>query len=218
MDRLRQDLKYAIRRLSKRPGFTLIAVLSLMLGIGANTAIFSLVHAVLLRDPAVHDPASVIEVYLTSPDFSYTPLSLPDYRDLEQATADIFSSSFGSALTLVSRDRRDGVESLPAEMVTGDYFSTLGLVPAVGRLLGREDDVAPGGHAVVVLSYDYWTTEFDRDAAAVGRELRINGRNYQIVGVAPRDYNGMVRLAKSVAVSKRSCGRVARPRASAPVT
>lgn len=193
MDRLRKDLRYSVRRLSHRPGFTLIAVLSLALGIGANTAIFSLVQAVLLRDTPVAEPERVVEIYFSTPDFGYVPFSLPDYRDFESATQQTFSSSFGSLLALVPLDRGDGIETVPAELVTGDYFSTLGLQAAAGRLLGREDDVAPGGHAVAVLDYDYWTSAFDRDPSAIGRELRLNGRSYQIVGVAPRAYSGMLR-------------------------
>ncbi|MEX2280874.1 MAG: ABC transporter permease [Gemmatimonadota bacterium] len=201
MDRLLQDLRYALRRLSKRPGFTLIAVLSLALGIGANTAIFSLVQAVLLRDPPIAEPDRVVEVYQSSPDHSYMPFSIPDFRDFQRATDRVFSSSHGSGLTVVPRELGDRVESLVGEMVTGDYFSTLGLVPAAGRLLGRNDDVSPGGHAVIVLSYDYWTRAYQRDPAAIGQDLRINGRNYTIVGVTPRVYAGALRgLAPAVYV------------------
>ncbi len=193
MDRLLQDLRYALRRLSKRPAFSLIAVLSLALGIGANTAIFSLVQAVLLRDPPIHEPERVLEVYLSSPDFNYAPFSIPDFRDFQLATERVFVSSLGSALTVVPRDLGDRVESLVGEMVTGEYFSTLGLAPAAGRLLSKDDDVSPGGHAVAVLSYDYWTRSYQRDPAAVGKDLRINGRNYTIVGVTPREYDGALR-------------------------
>ncbi len=193
MERLLQDLRFALRRLRKSPGFTLIAIVSLALGIGANTAIFSLVEAVLLRDPAVREPDRIVELYGRHPEFNYMPFSNPDFRDLERATSQLFSSSFGSILTFVPRDRGDRIENLGAELVTGEYFSTLGLTPAAGRLLTREDDVANGQHAVVVLSWDYWSRDFNRDPGVVGQQLRVNGRNYTIVGVAPRDYGGNLR-------------------------
>src|SRR5262245_14253819 len=98
MERLLQDLRFALRRLRKSPGFTLIAGLSLALGIGANTAIFSLVDAVLLRDPAVREPERVLEIYGRSPEFSYVPMSVPDFRDFQRATSQVFSSSYGSAI------------------------------------------------------------------------------------------------------------------------
>ena len=201
MDRLLHDLRYALRRSGKRPGFTLIAVLSLALGIGANTAIFSLVQEILLRDPPIAEPERVLEVYLTGPDFNYWPLSTPDFRDFQSATQNVFSSSFGSVLTVVPRDRGDRVEPLVGEMVTGHYFTTLGLVPAAGRLLGPNDDVSPGGHPVAVLSYSYWERAYQKSPSAIGSDLRVNGRNFAIVGVAPREYEGALRgIAPSVYV------------------
>jgi putative ABC transport system permease protein len=193
MERLIQDLRFALRRLRKSPGFTLIALLSLALGIGANTAIFSLVDAVLLRDPAVREPGRVLEIYGKSPEFSYMPMSMPDFREFKRATSHIFSSSYGSAITFVPRDRGDRVESLLAEMVTGDYFTTLGLAPAAGRLFTKDDDVAAGAHAVVVLSWDYWAREYGQSRAVIGQQLRIIGRSYTIVGVAPREHEGNLR-------------------------
>ena len=193
METILRDLKHASRRLRRYPGFTLIAVLSLALGIGANTAIFSLVEALVFRDTGVAQPEEVMELYLSSPEFPYQPFSIADYRDFERATSSVFTASFGSTLTFAPRDLGDRIETLPAEMVTGGYFPTLGLRPAAGRLFGPEDDVTPAGHAITVLSYDYWQREFNGDAAAVGKELRINGRNFLIVGVAPRDYSGNLR-------------------------
>lgn len=193
METLLRDLRYGLRRLRKNPGFTLIAVLSLALGIGANTAIFSLVEAIVLRDPAIQRPEEIVEVFGRTPDFPYNAFSIPDYRDLRTATGDIFASSFSSTLTLVPRDLGDRIVSVPAEMVSGEYFTTLGLRPALGRLLGPEDDVAPGAHAVAVLSYNYWLNEFAGARDAIGKELRIMGRNFTIVGVAPADYEGNLR-------------------------
>ena len=199
METVLRDLRYAFRRLRRTPGFTFIALLSLALGIGANTAIFSLVEAVLMRGTGVREPERVLEVYLTHPQFPYSPFSIPDFRDFERATPGVFSSAFGSTMTFAPRDLGDRIDALPAEMVTGNYFKTLGIQPAAGRLLTADDDVTPGGHPVVVLSYDYWQRAFNGERAAVGQALRINGRNYTIVGVAPADYDGNLRgLAPAV--------------------
>jgi predicted permease len=177
----------------------LIAVVSLALGIGANTAIFTLVNAILLRRPAVSEPERLLEVYLRDKDFLYEPISYPDYADLKQRTTDVFASVIASQLTLVPRDLGDRIESLPAEVVNGDYFGGLGLKPFMGHLLGPDDDVSPGGHPVTVLSYEYWERGFGKDVGVVGKNMRLNGVRYTIVGVAPREYTGNLRgLAPSL--------------------
>src|SRR5690606_28162894 len=193
MDTLLRDLRHAIRRYRRTPSFTFIAVLSLALGIGANAAIFSLVHAILLRPYPVHEPERVVELSLRTPDFAYVPFSIPDFRDLERAGAGVFSGVAAATLTVIPRDVGDRIEPVPSEMVNGGYFGALGLRPHLGRLLGPEDDVAPGGHAVAVLSHDYWQTSFGADPAVIGRSIRINAREYEVVGVAPPEYEGMLR-------------------------
>jgi predicted permease len=186
------DIRLAIRRARKRPGFTVVALLSLMLGIGANTAVFSLVNAILLRRPPIPHPEQIAEVYQHQNDFPYSPFSYPDYVDYRRATAGTFSQISISLFTMAPRDMGDHVESLTGELVNGDYFPLLGLHAEVGRLLGREDDVSPGAHPVVVLSHDYWQRAFASDPKAVGSTMRLAGRQYTIVGVAPESYNGMI--------------------------
>jgi hypothetical protein len=142
MERVLQDLRYAGRRLRGRPGFSAIAIVSLALGIGANTAIFSLVQALILREPAVREPERVVEVYAHTHEFKYLPFSIPDYRDFERATKDVFSTSYGVVFSGVPRDRGDHVDMVPVDLVTGNYFVTLGIEPALGRLFSPADDVA----------------------------------------------------------------------------
>jgi predicted permease len=192
MERLLADLRVALRRVRKRVGFTLVAVLSLALGIGANTAIFSLVDAVLLRRAPLPDAGRVAEIYQKQPHFPYAPFSYPDYRDFRDATRSVFSQISISQYAITARDMGDHVETMTGEMVNGDYFRLLGIAPAVGRLLGPDDDVAPGAHPVIVLSYDYWQRYFDGDPRVVGKALRLAGREYTVVGVAPRSYRGTV--------------------------
>ena len=192
MPSLATDLRLAVRRARKRPGFTLVALLSLTLGIGANTAVFSLVNAILLRKAPIPQSERVAEIYLRQADFPYAPFSYPDYVDLRRATASTFSQISISEFCVAARDMGDHVESLVGEMVNGDYFPLLGIRPALGRLLGPQDDVAPGAHPVVVLSHDYWQRAFASDPAVVGRTIRLSGRQYTIVGVAPAAYTGTV--------------------------
>jgi predicted permease len=186
------DIRLAFRRARKRPGFTLVALLSLTLGIGANTAVFSLVDSILLRRAPIPQRDRIAEVYQRQPDFPYSPFSYPDYVDFRRETAGIFTQVSISSFTVGARDMGDHVESLFGEMVNGDYFPLLGIRPAVGRLLGREDDVSPGAHPVVVLSYEYWQRAFAGDRSVVGRTMRLSGRQYTIIGVAPASYSGMI--------------------------
>ena len=190
MHSLVSDIRLAIRRARKRPGFTLVALLSLTLGIGANTAVFSLVNAILLRRAPIPHPEQIAEIYQRQNDFPYSPFSYPDYVDFRRATATTFSQISISRFAIAAYDVGDHVESLTAELVNGDYFPLLGLHAEVGRLLGPEDDRAPGAHPVIVLSHEYWKRAFAGDPSAVGRTMRLAGRQYTIVGVAPRVYTG----------------------------
>jgi predicted permease len=188
-----KNVQYSVRRLGKRPGFTLVAVASLALGIGANSAIFSLVNAVLLREPPLENPEELVEIYITSPEFEYNAFSYPDYRDFVEGTKDVFTAVSATKLTLTQIDSDTGVEVLPAEMVTGNLFSNLGIEAAVGRTLLPEDDLSPGAHPVVMLGHAYWQKAYGGDPGAVGREIRIGGRPYTIIGVAPANYEGQFR-------------------------
>jgi predicted permease len=188
--RLTWDVRYSIRRSRRRVGFTLIAVISLALGIGANTAIFSLVDAVLLRRAPVPHREQIAEIYIHQPSFDYAPFSYPDYVALRDAAPGVFAQISVAEFLPVPRDLGDHEETLFGELVNGDYFPLLGLHAQAGRLLGPEDDVANGAHAVVVLSSSYWHRAFDADPGIVGRQIRLGGRGYTVVGIAPANYEG----------------------------
>ena len=191
--RFSSHLRYACRRLIKSPGFSATAILSLALGIGATTAIFSLVNAVLLRPSPVADPHEVLEIYESTPDYEYSIFSYPDYRDLRDASKEIFTGVVASRLVPIQLDSGAGVESLMGEAVTGNYFPLLGIEAHLGRTLQPEDDLTPGGHPVVMLSYDAWQRRFAADPQIVGKEVRLGGRAYTVVGVAPAAYTGAQR-------------------------
>lgn len=193
MSTLISDIRYAIRRLSKRPGFTAVALLSLALGIGANTAIFTVVNTVVLRKPPLAHPDRVVDVYMDMPQFEFAPLSYPDFEDVRDATRDVFSGFGVSTLSLAPRDLGDHVETLFIELVSGDFFTVLGMRPAAGRLLLPDDDIGPGSPNVVMLSYDYWQSSFDGDPGAVGTTIRLSGQTFTVVGVAPEAYGGTLK-------------------------
>jgi predicted permease len=193
MDAIQKNLRYAGRRLLRSPGFTLTAILSLALGVGANTAIFSIVNAVLLRDLPLENPEELVEIYIDFPIFAFTPFSYPEYEDFRDWTSDAFAGVSGSGLAFLQIDLPDGVETVMGEVVTGNYFPLLGVRAEVGRTILPEDNVSPGGHPVVMLSHGYWQRAYGGDPGAVGQEVRLYGRPYTIVGVVPEAYTGSLR-------------------------
>ena len=193
IDDLTRDVRDGARMLALRPAFTAVAVLSLAIGIGANTAIFSLVNAVILRDVPIDRPDEVVNVYLHQASFAFSTLSYPDYTDLRNGTRDVFRDvgAMQYVPTQIDRDGRLGMAA--AEAVTGNYFPMLGIEAVVGRTLLPEDDVARGGHPVVMLDFRYWQSAFAGDPGVVGQTLRLAGRAYTIVGVGPASFQGSLR-------------------------
>ena len=193
-DEIWRDLRYAGRLLARTPGFTAVVVLTLALGIGANTAIFSVIDALLLRTLPVRDPQSLWLVSLEARDAaggSRGPggsLSYPIARALAEQR-DLFASvgAFGGWRLDVGPP--EAVKPVPAAIVTGGFYETLGLEAQVGRLLQPGDDV-PGAPAVAVISDGYWARQFSRQPDVVGRTLLVNGLAVPIVGVSPRGFTG----------------------------
>jgi putative ABC transport system permease protein len=193
LDELGRDVRYGVRMLRKRPGFTLVALLSLAIGIGANATIFSAVNAFILKELPYERPEELVDLHLKLPDVLFTALSYPDFDDLRAATADVFTGVVGSQLTLVKMDDMGDERSFFGEVVTGNYFSALGVEAALGRTLGVEDDRTPSGHPVVMLSYDFWQNSLGGDPDVIDRAVHIEGRVYTVVGVVEPDYPGIVR-------------------------
>lgn len=192
MDTLLKDIRYAFRKMIRSPAFTTVALLSLAVGIGTNTAVFALVEGFLFRDLPYEEPDELVEVYLTQDVFPYSPLSYPDYLDVREATGEIFQELGLGGFTFGQVDRGDRVGSLLGELVSGTYFPLLGMQAAVGRTLLPEDDISPGAHYVMMLSHGYWQREYAGDPGIVGQTIRLNGHGYTVVGVAPEDYPGTV--------------------------
>ncbi len=188
-DRLKQDVSYALRGMRKSPGFTATAVLSLALGIGANTAIFSLIDAVVLRLLPVRDPQRLSQFILQRPggdpldSFSYPfILALADHHE-------VFSKLCGFSGYRFAVRQGDSVESTSGAWVTGAYYATLGLQPAAGRLLTDNDD-RPGAVPAAVITDGYWQRKFGRSTEAIGRQILVEGKPVAIVGVSPAGFTG----------------------------
>jgi predicted permease len=188
-----KDIGYALRGLRRNPGFSLVAVLSLGIAIGFNTAIFAVVDRFLLRPLPVEAPDRLVEIYTDSTDGDrYATSSVPDYLDVV-ARNEVFEGVAGYSPMFAAVNAGDRARLQLGEVVTGTYFTVLGLEPALGRALQPDDDII-GAPRVVVLSYAYWQRAFGGDPAAIGRTLRIRGQLYDIVGVAPHAYSGMVQM------------------------
>ncbi|MGI9626058.1 MAG: ABC transporter permease [Longimicrobiales bacterium] len=193
MERFVQDVRFTGRRLLRRPFFAIVALLSLTIGIGANTAIFTLINAVIFEDVPVDRPEELVNIYKSMEGFSHGPVSYPDLKDLQDQAGEVFSDVGGMRFAFVQSDTDAGVEMLGGGLVTGNFFPMLGLEPAVGRTLLPTDDVSPGGHYVVMLGHSFWKRKYGSDPAVVGTDIRLNGRAYTIVGVAPAGYTGDIR-------------------------
>jgi predicted permease len=186
LDSLLQDLRFGFRQLRKSPGFTTVAILTLALGIGANTVVFSVANALLLRPLPVERPDQL--VFLENA--RYGPAqSFPNYRDLRDHNQ-AFAGLAGFRISPMDLETNAGADRIWGYLVTGNYFELLGAKPALGRLFQQSDDQQPGASPYVVLSYDAWQSRFAADSSIVGKTIRINRLPYTVLGVAPRDFHG----------------------------
>jgi putative ABC transport system permease protein len=196
MAHLLADLRYALRSLRRVPLFTAVAVLSIAFGIGANTAVFTLVDQVILRKMAVVNPGEIVHVTAAGTE-QYggsigdgTELSYPMYRDLRDHNP-VFSGMLCRASTSLTVGYGGRTEVASGELVSGNFFTLLGLNAAEGRLLNVTDDPVGGGRAVAVLGHDYFRTRFNGDRGIIGRTLIVNGHPFEIVGVVDRQFHGL---------------------------
>ncbi|HSQ20105.1 MAG TPA: ABC transporter permease, partial [Blastocatellia bacterium] len=190
MESLIKDVRYGIRGLLKRPGFTAIAVVTLALGIGANTAIFSLVNTVLLRPLPVAHPDQLVEIYGTlhnGEDITLqSHLNYKDYRDRNNVVSGLLAYRFAP----MSVSHAGSNERVWGYLVSGNYFDVLGVPPLLGRGFLAEEDQTPGSHPVVVMSYACWQKRFAGDPGIVNKSVILNGHNFTVVGVMPRGFIG----------------------------
>ncbi len=188
------DVRFAGRSLSKAPLFSAVAILSLALGIGANTAIFSLIDQLILRLLPVNKPAELVLLdsrgNRMGNNRGANSFSYPMYRDLA-ARNQVFSGVTGRAATPVSMSFNGRTERVSGEMVSGTYFQVLGVGAAIGRTITPEDDDVPLAHPIVMLSYRYWQTRFSGDPSVLNGVMVVNGHNFTVAGVAARGFDGI---------------------------
>jgi predicted permease len=194
MHNLWADLRYSFRSFRKAPVFTAVAVLSLALGIGANTAIFTLLDQVLLRMLPVKDPQQLVLFTMRGRHYGSNwggnMISYPMYRDFENHN-EVFSGMFARRAMQTSLMFEGKTERVSAELVSGTFFPVLGVGAFIGRTFTPDDDRTPGGHPIVVLAYDYWQTRFAGERQILGKTVAVNGHNMTVVGVAQQGFTGV---------------------------
>src|SRR5262245_21580041 len=189
------DLKLAVRGLFRNPLFSIVAILSLALGIGANTAIFTLIDQILLRKLPVVAPEQLVMLYQQGPhsgsNMGSRMHSYPIYQDY-QARAEPLAEVLCRRLIEASVSVDNQTERVQGEMVSGNFFTMLGVKPAIGRVFNsQEDDQVYQGHPVVVLAYDYWVSRFAKDPGVVGKKILVNNFPMTIVGVSAQGFAGI---------------------------
>jgi predicted permease len=194
MSTFAQDVRYALRTLGRTPGFSLVVIATLGLGIGANTAIFSLMDQVLLRSLPVKNPGELVQLDGPGPfsgrTYNARTFSYPMYVDFRDRN-DVFSglvARFSASATLTARNQAERVD---VELLTGNTFEVLGVTPIVGRAIGPDDDRTPGAHPIAVLSYAYWQRRFAGAPTVLNQVVTVNSTPVTIVGVAPSGFAGV---------------------------
>src|SRR5712672_2896613 len=199
LETLIQDLRFGVRMLRKSPGFAAVAVLTLALGIGANTAIFSLTDQILLRELPVPHPEQLVILRSPGPNHGHTwsdvdqgaqSFSYLMYKDLRER-ATVFSGLLACRETTVNVSGHGETQAAHADLVSGNFFETLEVQPALGRLFMPGDETASGANTVAVLSYAYWSRKFGADPAIVNKPLTVNGVPLTVVGVTRKGFFGV---------------------------
>jgi predicted permease len=188
---LASDVRHGLRQLVHEPGFSLAAVASLALGIGLTTALFSMVNAVLLRDSPVRRADRLVEIYSGFPDYPQLTTSYPDYQSIRER-ADAFQGVAAHSFVRGILSSGDRPRLVTGETVSANYFDVLGIPPAQGRGFTAEEELAPGAAAVIVVSHGLWQRQFGGRPDVIGRTLELSGREYAIVGIAPRHLRGTI--------------------------
>jgi predicted permease len=194
MTAILQDFQYSLRTLRKSPVFLAVAVVSLALGIGANTAIFTLIHQLILQPLPVKDPEQLVMLAGRGKHYGGNNgpdrLSYPMYQQIRDQNQ-VFSAMFSTSPGTVSATFQGGTELIGADFVSGNFFPALGVGAAVGRVFTASDDLIQGGHPLAVLSYGYWRGRFGADPGIVGKQIVVNGRALTIIGVSRAGFDGV---------------------------
>jgi len=197
MATLLNDLRFAVRLLVKKPVFTLVVVITLALGIGLNTAVFSAVDALLLRPlPGVREPDELVQVYRTWPgNVRHGSSSVPHFQDVRDRSGDVFTGVAAWALTPMNISAAGRSQRVIGAIASANYFSVLGVDAARGRTFSADEDAGRGAHPVVVLSHSGWKGAFGSDPAVVGKSITLNGRSYTVIGITAEGFRGSLPIA-----------------------
>jgi predicted permease len=191
MPQLLQDVRFGLRMLAKNPGFTAVAVLTLALGIGVNTAIFTVANSLLLRPLPVEQPDQLVAIFTTHKgDDTFNPNSYPDYSDLRDRNQ-VFSGVAAHFYWPMSLKTADRPEVVMGQVVTSNYFKVLGVSPFLGRAFLPEEGETSGSHPVAVLSYRAWKRGFNSDREIIGKKVLLNDYPFTVVGVTPKGFTGL---------------------------
>jgi len=187
LDRLLQDLRFGVRMLAKSPGFTVVAILTLALGIGANTALFSVVNGVLFNPLPYPEPEQLVTLHESKPNFEAGSVSFPNFRDWrkENTTFSVMGISRGYSFSLTGAGEPEQVRS---EFISTDFLPMLGVKPMIGRLFEEGEDEF-GASPIVLISAGLWNRKFRNAPDVIGKGLTLDGRSYTIVGVVPANFN-----------------------------
>ena len=192
MQTLLKDLRYGAKMLWKSKGVTLVAVISLAIGIGANSAIFSLVNSILLRPRPVSHPEQLVELYVGEGEQPYQTTSHPSYLELRDHN-DVLSGLAAYGIQQFKFGDANEVEQIWGEAVSGNYFDVLGVAAQKGRTFSADEDVVPRRNPVVVLGHSLWQRRFNSDPDVVGKTITLNDQTLTVIGIAPSQYTGMIR-------------------------
>jgi putative ABC transport system permease protein len=199
VERIWQDLRHGCRMLGQNPGFTLVAVISLAIGIGANAAMFSWADALLLRPLSVARPGEVLSVgtKVSLEGFSSLVNSYPDYKDLRDGNHSFENLAAFTSVTVGLAPKPDAVPQMKYGMaVSGNFFTTMGVEPQMGRGFRPDEDQVPERDAVLVLDYSTWEQQFAADRSVLGRKIRLNGIEFTVIGVTPEPFTGVSQLIR----------------------
>jgi predicted permease len=195
MHTLWHDLAYGVRMLRKHPGFTVLAVFTLALGIGANTAIFSVVDWLMIRPLSVSHPEQISFLTIQQEGRYSNGFSIPDLLDIQNQSSSVFSDVAGIGFGFSGGLTFDGkTQPIQAGYVSGNFFRMTGIKPHLGRFILPSEGAVPGADPVIVLSYSYWATRFGGDPNIVGKQAAFDGRPVTIIGVAPEGFRGLISL------------------------
>ncbi|HET9866970.1 MAG TPA: ABC transporter permease, partial [Nitrospira sp.] len=190
MKNLLQDIRYGLRKMIRSPGLLIVVVLSIGLGSGLNITIFSLINSILLQPlPLITQQEQLVELYTGSPGLRFGAVSYPDYADYRDRNQ-VFSELLAQRVTPVSMGSGGNTQIVAGIIVSGNYFSALGVSPLLGRNFYPEEDRTPNTHPVAIISYSLWKRAFGSEGAIIGKSVIINSQSFTIIGVAPEGFIG----------------------------